>query len=252
LSLPESIASATLLRDTLTVTINNDFNFDPLRPSATARGYLVIRVASGSAAIGRDSVDGSTTGLPTGGSLTRRIPLSGTVSGADGIQISTTLDSPLGDPVRIDETRTISVSGSTGPLYVSSAGVRLSNQAVTSSATHLDLTDVDKTITDHLESGEVLLDINNPFAVNGTLTVTLATSVTTIVKTAPLVAGASTQRIALSGDELRSLFGADVQISISGTVNGSNVTVTPGQTVSVTSRLHILVNTTRTTRTGPK
>ena len=46
-ALPATMSSATLVKDTLRVAVRNGFNFDPIRPSASARGYVVIRVTSG-------------------------------------------------------------------------------------------------------------------------------------------------------------------------------------------------------------
>jgi len=242
LALPSGITSATLVRDTLTVTINNGFNFDPIRPSASARGYLVIKVASGATTVGRDSLDGAVVALPAGASVVRKIPLSGTVSGASGLQVTTSLNSPLGDAVVLDASRTIAVTGTVGTLYVSAATVSLTNQAVTASNTNLDLSDIDKTVSDHVDSGALLLTVVNPFNVSGTLTARFTGGTQDVVKTIALAPGTTHPSIALTGTELQSLFGHDVSLTLSGTVNGSGVTVTPGQTVSVASRLQIAVN----------
>lgn len=241
-SLPSGIASATLVRDTLTVTINNGFNFDPIRPSATARGYLVIRVANGTTTVGRDSLDGANIALPAGGSVTRKIPLSGTIS-SGGLQVTTSINSPLGDPVTINTGQSITVTGSTGPLFIASASVTLANQSVTSTNTQLDLTGVDKTITDHLESGQFILTVTNPFSATGNLNLTFTGGTQTISKQVTLAAGTTTQVVALNKTEIRSLFGHNINLAISGFVSGNNVTVTPGQSVSVVSRLQIGVNT---------
>ncbi len=243
-SIPNGVSSATLVRDTLTITINNGFNFDPIRPSASGvRGYLVVRVTSGSATIGRDSIDGSASALGAGSSTVRKIALSGTVSGANGLQIVTTLNSPLGDPVVINTNQQITVSGGTGPLFISAASVNLSNQSVSASNTDFDLSSIDKTITDHVDSGSLLLTVTNPFAVTGTLNVTLAGGSAPVVKQIALATGTSTPTVALSQAEIKSLFGHTINIGFSGTVSGANITVSPGQTVSVVSRLQLAINT---------
>ena len=70
---PRTVSSATLVRDTLTVTITNGFNFDPLRPSATARGYMTLFVQNAGTAVGRLDRRGGYP-LPASGSLVCKIP----------------------------------------------------------------------------------------------------------------------------------------------------------------------------------
>ncbi|HXT14514.1 MAG TPA: hypothetical protein VN706_02710 [Gemmatimonadaceae bacterium] len=242
-ALPSGVASATLVRDTLTVTINNGFNFDPIRPSPTARGYYVVRVLSGTTVVGRDSLDGSAIAMPAGGVVTRKIALAGTIAGNGGLQIVTSLSSPAGDAVSMDMTRTISVSGSTGPLYLSSASVSLANQTVSSSATQFDLSSLDKSITDRVNDGALELTVTNPFAATGNLSVTLTADGTTITKPVVLGSGTTTPVVSLTKSDLQALFGHQVAIGFAGTVSGSNVVVTPGQTVSVVARMQIGLNT---------
>lgn len=244
LNVPSGVSSATLVRDTLTVTITNGFNFDPIRPSASgARGYLVIRIASGSATIGRDSLDGATLAIAAGGTMTRKIPLTGTVAGANGLQISTTLNSPAGDAVAINNSQPFTVSGATGPLFLSAASVSLANQQVSSPGSDLDLGSIDKTITDHLESGKLLLTLNNPFSATGNLVATFSGGSSIITKPLTLSGGTSTPSIELTKTDLQALFGHKITITFTGSVNGSNVAVTPGQTVAVASRLQVGIKT---------
>src|SRR6185503_11762771 len=61
-NLPAGVTSATLVRDTLAVTIQNNFNFDPLRPSAapgSSTGTMKIAVTSGAATLGSITIDGA-------------------------------------------------------------------------------------------------------------------------------------------------------------------------------------------------
>jgi hypothetical protein len=238
-AIPSSVTSATLVRDTLTVTLSNGFNFDPLRPSASARGYMVINVKNGVATIGRDSIDGNSTAFPASANLVRKIPLSGTITGANGIQISTSLNSPAGDVIFIDMTRAIGVTGSLGTFSVSAAQVAVANQAVTSGASDLDLKSVDSTITKRVGGGSLLLSVNNPFNVTGNLTVSFAGATIPIQKTVTLSGGASSPTISFTKSEIAAMFGRMISMKLSGNVNGASVTVAPGQVVSVASRLQV-------------
>ena len=242
LALPTSISTAALVGDTVTLTISNGYNFDPIRPSATARGYLTILVMNGSAIVGRDSIDGATSSLDAGATVTRRIPLSGTINAGSGLQFATTLNSPLGDPVTIDMSRTLSVSGSVGTLFVSQAQVSIANQAVSSSSTDLDLTGVGDKVTKRATGGSLQLTIDNPFTVSGSLAVGFNGGDGVITKSVPLAGGSSTPMVSFTKAELNQLLGHEITISYSGIVNGSSVTVRPGQTVTVSSRLQVAIN----------
>ena len=238
-ALPSGLVSAALVRDTLTLTINNGYNFDPLRPSATARGYLLVDVKSGSTTIGRDSIDGAVTPLAPNATLQRKIPLSGTINGANGIQVNTMINSPAGDPIAIDVGRTITVSGSVGAFFVSSAQVSIANQPVSASPSDLDLSGVDSTITKRLGGGSLLLKIDNPFNVAGNLSVTFAGASMPIQKSLTLSGGTTTPTIPFTKDELAAMFGRKVFVGFSGSVNGATVVVAPNQAVSVSSRLQV-------------
>jgi hypothetical protein len=240
-ALPAAATSVTLVRDTLTVSITNGFGFDPIRPSASARGWLTIKVSSGSTAIGKDSVDGSATAMASGAVLTRKIPLAGTVTGASGLQIVTVLNSPAGDPVLINTLQTMIVSGSTGTVFVSGATVNLASQSVTSSATDLDLSGVDSSITKRAGAGSLFLTVTNPFGVSGNLSVSFTGGSTPITKSITLATGTSTPSVSFTKADLKALFGHHVLVTFSGAVSGSSVTVAPGQAVSVASRLQVAI-----------
>ncbi|MGH7618768.1 MAG: hypothetical protein ACREPM_16225 [Gemmatimonadaceae bacterium] len=238
---PNTVANATLVRDTLTVTINNGFNFDPLRPSASARGYLILTVQSGGTVVGRDSIDGATTPLPASGMLVRKVPLSGAVSSGGGLQVGMTLNSPAGDPVVIDAARTITVSGSAGQVFVSSAQVNLANQTISAAPSAINLGGVDSSITNRAGGATLEMTVTNPFSVTGNLNITFSGR-SQISKTMQLAGGTTSPTVTFSQSEIRSLLGQDVTMTIGGTVNGSNVTVMPGQTVTVSSRLVLTLN----------
>jgi hypothetical protein len=241
LSLPSSVATATLVNDTISVAITNGFTFDPLRPSSSARGHLLIMVRNGSTTIGRDSIDGSTTALAAGATLVRKIPLTGTITGANGIQVSTSMLSPLGDNVLIDVSRTVSAVASLGTFFISHAQVNVANQAVTSAPTALDLSGMDTTLTKHVSSGTLLLTVANPFNVAGNLAVTVGGAASPIQKTLTLAGGTTKPSIEFTKAELASMFGRNLSLTFNGNVTGSSVVVAPGQVVSVGSRLRLTV-----------
>ena len=244
-AVPADISTATLTGGTLQVVVNNGYTFDPLFPNpvaGTPTGYAVIIVSSAGNVIGKDSVNGATSKLPPGGSLSRTIPLLGTLTGSAPVVVTLSLNSPAGEPVRIDASRSISVTATPTGLRVVNASVAVVNRRVTSSST-IDLTDVDSTIINRVQSGALLLTIVNPFTVTGTLTVELTPQGgATITRTVALAAGSSTPPpITFTGAELKSLLGRKVTISYAGAVNSTAgpVSISPRQAVVVTTRLDI-------------
>lgn len=235
-TLPASVNTAILGANQIAVTLRHAWGFDPLRPSATARGWLRIVATSNGVVIGRDSINGATTAFPTGTDLVRTMSLSGTVTRA-GVIVTTTMDSPAGDAVRMQSSGTFTAAAAFTSLAVTQAQVALTNQQVNASATTLDLRDVGGAIRDRTTGGVLQLTIANPFAVTGSLTLRFTGGDQPVTKTLSLAANNSTQDIPLTRDELRALFGKSIALTVTGPVNGSAVTVSPGQTVNVTARM---------------
>ena len=134
------VTSAVLSGDTLFVTVTNSLGFDPLRPTgAVGQSYFVDTVKSGTTVLGRDSVNGVDFALPSGGTLTRKVVLTGSVAAA-GINFRVVVHTKAG-------TNTFTTSSSAGPSRSSSkarlvAGLKglgngaCSTVAARTSATH--------------------------------------------------------------------------------------------------------------------
>jgi hypothetical protein len=94
-----------------------------------------------------------------------------------------------------------------------------------------------------MNDDSVSLTITNPFGVVGPVRLQLdAPGGVQVVKQFQLPADAtSTTRVDFTGDELRSLLGQSVDMSLTGIVSApsNTVTVTPDQAVSVTTRLQM-------------
>lgn len=246
-SLPAQLASATLVADTLTVQVNNGFNFDPLRPAAATYGTLTLTVKNGTTTLGSLSVGGSAAALPAGAITTFRVPLAGTVVGGPGVRVTITVDSPAGDPVQMNANSTISATASLGTCSVSQAAVAVDSQSITSSAKSIDLTDVTSDVSSRVQGGAVDLTITNPFGVAGPVTLRLTPAgAAPVVKGFTLASGpSSTSRVEFNAAELKSLLGQNVDMSLTGTVSAPSgtVTITPTQAVSVTTRLQMTLST---------
>lgn len=243
-NLPAEISAATIIAGSLQVQIKNGYTFDPLRANPTAgspNGYAVVTVSSGTSVIGKDSVNGATTALPAGTTLTRTIPLLGAITGTQPLTIAMSMNSPQGEARPIDASKTLVVTSTPSGLKVANVTVSVTNKTV-SSTTSANLASIDSTIINHVQGGALIVSIANPFTAAGTLTVKLTPAGgAAITKTIVLAAGNTTPApIVLSKDELKSLLGHVVAIAYSGVVNSPTpINVSPKQVVVITTKLDL-------------
>jgi len=244
LDLPASVSSAGLVGGTVSVAITNGFSFDPLRPSATARGSLTVTLTSGTTTVGTLTISGTDTALPAGTTLTRDVALSnGTVTG--GLVATLTLTSPAGDVVRVDPSQSFSVTVTPQPIRVTSVSVVVSQKTVSVQEATLDLSDVDQALIDRVHGGTLVVTVDNPYTVAGPLSLTISGGGLTspLTKALNLTAGRSTQRIDFTLPEIKSMLGhAGLLVRATGTVSApAPVPVTPWQSVGITTELDLIV-----------
>ncbi len=257
-SLPVGLGTATLAPgSSIGVAIRNGFGFDLINPTgATSAGTLTITITNNNVTLGSVTLTGgptcvsgspcTITGVPDGQTTMVSVPLAGSVVGSSPVTITTTVNSPAGSSVPMNPSSTAVVQ--VFPFVsVSSATVTLNNQAVNSVST-LDLKSIDSTVSTRVDSGQFIVTATNPFAASGTLNITFTGGTQTITKTVALDAGGptatpSTKTVSFTGPELRSLLGHTLTVTIGGQVSGAAVTVTPTQSVTVTTRLALTVST---------
>ena len=260
IALPADVAWADLVGGAVEYTLTHDFGFDPLVPSADGaaeKGWLVIRVRSGSAVLAADSVNGSSATLAPNVAHTRSVAVDASpasprhVNGP--ITVTVTLYSPAGDPVTINDAQSLHVNVVPRGLSVSQASVSLPAKTIISRQKTVDLSGLGGEVSGRVQGGSVVLTIRNPFAVEGQLTATLTAPGAAPVSrdlTFP-VGGLSSPptvlRVPLTADELARLMGSsNVTVDVSGNVTAPNgaVTVTPTQVFGVSTMLEIILSTT--------
>ncbi|HEX2780524.1 MAG TPA: hypothetical protein VHM30_13550, partial [Gemmatimonadaceae bacterium] len=254
IALPSDVASADVVGGTIDCTITNGFSFDPINPSATASGWMRISVLSGSALLAKDSVSGTALTLPTNVGRLRSIPVLGTPASpvrlGGPLKVSITLFSPAGDSVTINTAERFSVNAVANNLRVSQASVAVPSRAIPSQQDTVDLSGLQDMTTGAITGGAVILTVQNPFAVQGNLTVSLtAPNAAPISKSLALPLGGigtppATLRLALTRSEMNALLGQkNVAIAITGDVNAPNgaVTVTPTQKIVLNTMVEATV-----------
>lgn len=243
-ALAADVSAATLTGGTLMLNITNNYNFDPLRPNGNVApfGTATITVSNGGVTLGTMVLNGASQSLAAnGGKLALNIPLAGGVSGSTPVSVAVTMNSPEGTEVTMDASRTIDANATPMNLKVSSAQISVAGRTLTSSS-DVDFSDISEAISDRTSKGSLLLDMQNPFNVTSNLRVTLTPDGgDAIVKSVALATGNTTRAIDFTKEELKLLFGHNVQVSITGPAQSTSgtVMVSPTQAVVVKTRFDL-------------
>jgi hypothetical protein len=245
-ALPAGVLSAELASGQIQLRLSHDFAFDPLRPSAVTRGFIIVTARSGETVLARDSISGFATALPPGATLTRTIPLApGTIAGV--VTVTLQVGSPVGDPVVLNAEQRLSLSATLVQLRVGEARVRLTNRSVTTPETDLDLQGIDEAVSERLQGGAIEVRMENPFEVSGTLNLWITAAGVSIVRPVAVQRGATTVRVELTAAELRSLVGRPgVRIRVAGGVStpAAGTNVRAADAISIRTRLDLTIGRT--------
>ena len=167
-SLGTDVVSVVMESGLISLGIQNDLGFDPIRPAVARPGTMTITVYDGDVTgrvLGGTVLDGATDALPNGMLTTIPITLApGTVTPT----ILTVIDvnSPLGDTnVLINVNNSLNIAVTVGPILVSSATVNVDGLTVDIAEQQLDLEDIDEDIVLNVQEGSLILDVQNPFEV---------------------------------------------------------------------------------------
>lgn len=252
-SLPTDVVSGALIGGQVNVQVTNNLSFDPIRVKTIApassnpsqQGRMVIVIRSGSLVVGKDSINGVTTAFPPGTVLTRPITLqTGNITSA--LAVDLTLSSPPSDNnVFINANGTLNATASVPDFRIASARVNVVNRTISSiSGTSIPLADLDSSITKAVVSATLEMTITNPFNVTGNVDVQFDVPTQSVVKTVAFPTGIDQVRsVGLTTAEIQPLFGNDVDLSLSGSVNSvTPIDVTPNQVITVTNRLILVIH----------
>ena len=248
------VVSAVMESGLISLGIQNDLGFDPIRPAVARPGTMTITVYDGDITgrkLGEVVLDGATDALPTGMLTTIPINLApGTVTPT----ILTVIDvnSPLGDTnVLINVNNSLNIAVTVGPILVSSAIVNVDGLTVDIDEEQLDLEDVDEDLVSNVQIGSLVLDVQNPFGVAFDLVVEIGGGdiicqgfdqpPCTLKRDLDIGSGPTTSvTLSYTGAELQSFLGkTGVFFRGSGTVTGGPATVTPIQVVVIEAKLDV-------------
>ncbi len=248
-TLPTDVVSSTLVSGSISVGIQNNLGFDPIRPAVAGPGTMTITIHDVDAAgpvIGQVVLNGATSAIPNGALTTVPVPLvPGTVSPMFVAVID--LDTPMGDTnVLIDINATLDITATPGPILVSSATIVVDGRAVSFPQTSLDVGSIDTDILDRLLSGSLIVDVQNPFGVAISVLVEIGgPGITTLQRTLDIgSAPTSSATLSYTGDEFRTFLGRPgVFFRGNGAVTSPGVPamVTPTQEIVIETKLDLLL-----------
>jgi hypothetical protein len=219
---------------TIGVTVQHSLPFDPLAaPGAATRGTMQVQVYAGLAMMGEVVLSGTTTTFAPNTPRTVQVPIGGGGLRNGPFRAVVRLSVPGGVTfVGPAPNATLTLSMPASELALSRAIVRVANEPVQVDPTIVDLDGIDASLRDRATTGELIVQITNPFAVqlNGTLSVGPAGAAS--VASGPIVAGpgTSTVRIPISAPATRTIMTAsEVSVRVTGTATGQE----SGQSLTV-------------------
>ena len=226
-SLPADVVSVELVSASISLAMRNDLGFDPIRPAVAAPGTMTITIHDVDATgpeLGRVVLDGNvaTDSVPDGALTTVSLPLQpGTLTSTFVAVVD--VFSPLGDPVLIDITNSFDITVTVGTVSVSSATLDVDGLTVNLDTIPLDAGGIDSTAVNRIQSGSLILDIQNPFGVGvDSLSLDISGSFPgSPIQKGLIIGSGATSSVTLTytATELQSFLGQpNVQISGSGTV----------------------------------
>lgn len=252
LEFPAGITSATVIDGAFAFDVTNNLGFDPLRPNGNVAPYgeLIVTITSG-ATTRTDTISGTMQAMPTGATSTYFLLLpEGTYTSS--VDIALVFDVPAGQPADMNASNGLAIDASLDQVSLSQASISVVGEVINTTPSDFDLEGVD--FGDEVESGALLLSIDNPLTATADLTMDLAAPAQN-GQPAVLISRAisipaqptSTAEISLSAAEIRSLLGkTGVTISVSGAVNGTGagntISLTPGSRITVRSQLSLTLN----------
>ena len=249
-NLATDVVSVQLVSGSISLAIQNDLGFDPIRPAPGSPGTMVVTIYDVDV-FGRQlaqvTLDGAilTDSLPNGALTTIVLNLApGTVSSTIFTEVD--IFSPVGDSVMIDVNAGLDVTVAVGPVLVSSALIDVDGRSVTLDPTNLDVDQIDSDVTNRIQNGSIILDIQNPFGVGVDLSFDISGSGFTTLQRAVSISSAATSTVTIpyTGDDFRLFLGQlNVQVSGAGAVvaPGGPATVTPTQELVFEARIDLTV-----------
>ena len=232
-NLPANISSVEISSGSVQVAVTNGLSFDPLAGGGSIEA--TIWDGEGGSQLAQLIFSGT---LAPGTTLIQSISI-GNSSVGDEVLAVIEVISPGGQIAPIDTSEQLRVATTGSALIMGSATVSLEGHAVEIDVVTLDLDHIGPEIIERIVNGSLILQVANPFGVSlsGNINIGPISKSFSIAE-----GGRSTTTISYTRNELRSFLGKKgVTLSLSGTANGSSITLSSGQELTIEGTIDCLI-----------
>jgi len=231
--LPANISSVEISSGSVHVAVTNGLSFDPL----AGGGLIEATILDGEGGLQLAQLI-FTGALAPGTTLTQSISIGNSNVGNEVFAVIKVI-SPGGQiaPINVSEQLSVATTGSA--LIMGSTTVSLEGHAVEVDVVKLDLDHIGPKIIERIVNGSLILEVTNPFGVSlsGNINIGSTSKNFSISED-----GRSTTTISYTRNELTSFLGEKgVTLSLSGTANGTSITLSSHQELTLEGTIDCLI-----------
>ncbi|MEC9355529.1 MAG: hypothetical protein VX507_04765 [Gemmatimonadota bacterium] len=231
--LPANISSVEISSGSVHVAVTNGLSFDPL----AGGGLIEATILDGEGGLQLAQLIFSGAFAP-GTSLTQSISIGNSNVGNEVFAVIK-VTSPGGQiaPINISEQLSVATTGSA--LIMGSTTVSLEGHAVEVDVVKLDLDHISPEIIERIVNGSLILEVTNPFGVSLSGNINIGPTSKSFLISED---GRSTTTISYTRNELTSFLGEKgVTLSLSGTANGTSITLSSHQELTIEGTIDCLI-----------
>jgi len=232
-NLPANMSSVEISSGSVHVAVTNGLSFDPLAGGGSIEATILD--GDGGLQLAQLIFSGA---LAPGTTLTQSISIGNSNVGNEVFAVIT-VTSPGGQIAPINTSEQLSVATTGSALIMGSATVSLEGHAVEVDVVKLDLDHIGPEIIERIVNGSLILEVTNPFGVSlsGNINIGPTSKSFSISED-----GRSTTTISYTRNELTSFLGEKgVTLSLSGTANGTSITLSSHQELTIEGTIDCLI-----------
>jgi hypothetical protein len=232
-NLPANMSSVEISSGSVHVAVTNGLSFDPLAGGGSIEATILD--GDGGLQLAQLIFSGA---LAPGTTLTQSISIGNSNVGNEVFAVIT-VTSPGGQIAPINTSEQLSVATTGSALIMGSATVSLEGHAVEVDVVKLDLDHIGPEIIERIVNGSLILEVTNPFGVSlsGNINIGPTSKSFSISED-----GRSTTTISYTRNELSSFLGEKgVILSLSGTANGTSITLSSHQELTLEGTIDCLI-----------
>ena len=232
-NLPANMSSVEISSGSVHVAVTNGLSFDPLVGGGSVEATILD--GEGGLQLAQLIFSGA---LAPGTTLTQSISIGNSNVGNEVFAVIKVI-SPGGQIAPINTSEQLSVATTGSALIMGSTTVSLEGHAVEVDVVKLDLDHIGPEIIERIVNGSLILEVTNPFGVSlsGNINIGPTSKSFSISED-----GRSTTTISYTRNELSSFLGEKgVILSLSGTANGTSITLSSHQELTIEGAIDCLI-----------